>query len=209
MAPLLGANCYLVGTGGSACVIVDPGRGADEAIVAALEADGLTPTAVLLTHGHLDHSWSSAELAARYGIPVRVHADDVYRLRDPIGSLGPLGAQIAALAGEPDGPPAPAAVEPFTDAVPFAGFTVLHAPGHTEGSTVFLLEAPGEPTVALTGDVLFAGTVGRTDLPGGDATAMARTLRRLAALPADTRVLPGHGPVSTIDGELATNPHLR
>jgi glyoxylase-like metal-dependent hydrolase (beta-lactamase superfamily II) len=83
-----------------------------------------------------------------------------------------------------------------------------HAPGHTEGSTLYLLAA-GDDRVAFTGDVLFAGSVGRTDLPGGDPVAMAATLREVVgALPPGTHVLPGHGPATRVDAELATNPYL-
>jgi len=117
------------------------------------------------------------------------------------------------MAGRPAGPPVPSRVESFGAGTDVPGVVVgriraLHAPGHTEGSTVYLVGEAGTETVALTGDVLFAGTIGRCDLPGGDERAMATTLRRLAVLDPGTRVLPGHGPASTIGDELATNPYL-
>ncbi len=210
-APLLGASCHVVPDGGG-CVVVDPGAGVAAQVLHAVASAGLTPHAILLTHGHLDHTWGAAELSDEWGVPVLVHEDDAYRLADPVGSLGPLGTQLAAMAGRPAGPPVPTRLETFradpeTPAVVVGGIRALHAPGHTEGSTVYLV-ADGPEAVALTGDVLFAGTVGRCDLPGGDEHAMAATLRRLARLDVATRVLPGHGPWTTIGDELAGNPYL-
>lgn len=211
-APLLGASCHVV-PDGDGCVVVDPGGGVADQVRAAVASADLTPHAILLTHGHLDHTWSAAELADEWAVPVLVHEDDAYRLADPVGSLGPLGTQLAAMAGLPAGPPAPARLETFRADPEVPGVVVgqvraLHAPGHTEGSTVYLVDGAGGEAVALTGDVLFAGTIGRCDLPGGDERAMAATLRRLARLDVATRVLPGHGPWTTIGDELAHNPYL-
>ena len=211
-APLLGASCHVV-PDGDGCVVVDPGAGVAGQVREAVAAAGLVPHAILLTHGHLDHTWDAAELSDAWGVPVLVHEDDAYRLADPLGSLGPLGTQLAAMAGSPTGPAVPARVETFRadDEVPrivVGHVRALHAPGHTEGSTVFLVDGAGDEPIALTGDVLFAGTIGRCDLPGGDERAMAATLRRLARLDVATRVLPGHGPRTTIGDELATNPYL-
>lgn len=208
VAPLLETNCYLVEADG-ALWVVDPGAGAAEQVDAVVAAEGLVPAGVLLTHGHLDHTWDAAQVADRYGIPVHVHADDAYRLADPVNSLGPVGAAIAAMAGAPEGPPSPERVVPFGSEGPLGvPVRALHAPGHTEGSTVYLLDAEDGP-VALTGDVLFAGSVGRTDFPGSDPAAMATSLRRLTTLDPATRVLPGHGPATTVAAELAHNPYLR
>lgn len=211
-APLLGTNCHLV-PDGDGCVVVDPGAGVAAQVREAVASAGLTPHAILLTHGHLDHTWCAAELSEEWAVPVLVHEDDAYRLADPVGSLGPLGTQLAAMAGRPAGPAVPARVETFRADAEVPGLVVgqvraLHAPGHTEGSTVYLVEGDGAETIALTGDVLFAGTIGRCDLPGGDESAMAATLARLARLDVATRVLPGHGPWTTIGDELATNPYL-
>lgn len=222
VAPLLGASCHLLVVDGR-CVVVDPGGGVVPDVVALVEAEGWDVVALLATHGHVDHTWSAAELGAAFDVPLHIHASDAYRLRDPFGSLGPLGPsleQLAVQAGWGSGPGTPDRVETFdTDdggtltlrlgeatGTPVV-LTALHAPGHTEGSTVYLVDAPA-PT-ALTGDVLFAGTIGRTDLPGGDGRLMTRTLRRLAALPPETAVLPGHGPSTTIEAELGVNPYLR
>lgn len=208
VAPLLDTNCHLIEADGDLWV-VDPGAGAAEQVDAAVAATGLVPVGVLLTHGHLDHTWDAARVSDMYAIPVHVHVDDAYRLADPVRSLGPVGAAIATMAGVADGPPCPSRVVTFgTDGPPGAPVAVLHAPGHTEGSTVYLLDADDGP-VALTGDVLFAGAIGRTDFPGSDAAAMTRSLRRLAALDPATRVLPGHGPATTIAAELVRNPYLR
>lgn len=216
VAPLLGTVCYVVADG-DACVVVDPGAGVVDEVRGAVRQAGGTPTAVLLTHGHLDHTWSAAELSDEYGIPVLVHEDDAYRLADPVGTLGPLGSQLVASLGVQAGPPVPGRVETFRAGhlpaplrpLGTGGLRALHAPGHTEGSTVYLLVSPDGTPVALTGDVLFAGTIGRCDLPGGDEAAMAATLRRLATLDPATEVLPGHGPATTLGAELAANPFLR
>ncbi|GEN78831.1 MBL fold metallo-hydrolase [Actinotalea fermentans] len=211
-APLLGASCHVV-PDGDGCVVVDPGAGVADQVRDAVASAGRRPHAILLTHGHLDHTWSAAELSEEWAVPVLVNEDDAYRLADPVGSLGPLGAQLAAMAGQPAGPPVPTRLETFRADVDMPSVVVgqvraLHAPGHTEGSTVYLVDGPGAEAFALTGDVLFAGTIGRCDLPGGDDHAMAATLRRLARLDAATHVLPGHGPWTTIGDELATNPYL-
>jgi glyoxylase-like metal-dependent hydrolase (beta-lactamase superfamily II) len=208
VAPLLATNCHLVLDGGRLWV-VDPGAGAAPQVSAFVDAECVVVAGILLTHGHLDHTWDAAELSDRYRVAVHVHADDAYRLADPVRSLGPVGVAVAEMAGIPDGPPTPSRIETF-DAVGPAGapVTTLHCPGHTEGSTVFRVAAD-DGAVALTGDVLFAGSVGRTDFPGSDPALMATSLARLAALDPATRVLPGHGPASTIAAELATNPFLR
>lgn len=219
VAPLLGAACHVV-VDGSRCVVVDPGGGVVDDLVALVEAHGWRPVAVLLTHGHLDHTWSAGEVQTRWGVPVHVHADDAYRVHDPVGSLGPLGVQLVAMTGL-SAPPAPADLRTFTAPtdepveLPLGPaddpvlVRALHCPGHTQGSTTYLVPLGDGGTAALTGDVLFAGTIGRTDLPGGDDAAMARTLQRLATLDATTQVLPGHGPASTIGRETRDNPFLR
>jgi len=157
VAPLLGSNCYLVSDGGR-CVVVDPGGGAADGVRAVVRTEGLAPVAILLTHGHVDHTWDAAEVSEEYQVPVRLHTADVYRLHDPLGSLGPLGPELAGMVGAPSGPPVPDRIEAFTSDGPVVpGIAAMHAPGHTEGSTVYLLDGPGGP-MALTGDVLFAGS---------------------------------------------------
>nr|WP_202627729.1 MBL fold metallo-hydrolase [Cellulomonas sp. APG4] len=223
----MGASCHVVGDDGGPAVVVDPGLGVTSSVLTLVREAGLDVRAVLITHGHVDHTWDAAPLSERLGVPVHVHARDRHRLADPFGTLGPLGAELARAASadpgaeyrEPSDVRVLDVVEDeaeVTFAAPGATVTLraLHAPGHTEGSTVYLLrgrtsDAVVDGPVALTGDVLFARSIGRTDLPGGDDAAMARTLRRLALLPPGTVVLPGHGPATTIADELRDNPYLR
>ncbi|PFG43294.1 glyoxylase-like metal-dependent hydrolase (beta-lactamase superfamily II) [Isoptericola jiangsuensis] len=241
VAPVFGTNCCVVvaaqahDDGRRDCVVVDPGAGTAGQVDRLVSDQGLVPRAVLVTHGHVDHTWDAAELCDRYDVPLRLHAADAYRVADPFGTIG-LGAALDAPAASvsealvealdaygvtPRDFRAPGRVEPFDGAVTdlTAGdvrLRALHAPGHTEGSTLYLLDGPAaadadaEVTgVVLTGDVLFAGGVGRTDLPGADVEAMLATLRDVVpALPPRHVVLPGHGPTSTVARELATNPFL-
>ncbi|UJP39090.1 MBL fold metallo-hydrolase [Cellulomonas palmilytica] len=232
VSPVFGARTSVLVADDGACVVVDAGALVADAVVSLVEERGLVPQGVLVTHGHADHVWDAGPLARRLGVAVHVHARDAYRLVDPFGTLGVLGGA----AHDPSGPLAqslaavgadPAAYERPDDLSTFGtpsgadegarerdddvrlelGPVVLvarHAPGHTEGSTLYLVDG-----VAFTGDVLFAGTVGRTDLPGGDPEVMARTLREVVArLDPATRVVPGHGPTSDVARELATNPFL-
>ena len=213
-----------------ACVVVDPGAGAGAQVRALVAARGLTPRAVLVTHGHADHTWDAPALSRDLDVPVLLHAGDAYRLEDPFGTLGVLDPRH-----DPSGPLAqalrgagvdvaswrvPERVEPFGTAgagrtadveLDLGGVRVLarHAPGHTEGSTMYLVDGGDPDPVVLSGDVLFAGGIGRTDLPGGDPAAMAATLRDVVAtLPPGSRVLPGHGPATDVATELSTNPYL-
>lgn len=230
VSPVLGARCTVV-VSGPACVIVDPGARVADDVLATVAAHGLVVHGILLTHGHADHTWDAGPLAAALDVAVHVHAADRYRLDDPFGTLGVLGAvppggegalaQVLRQAGvDPGGYLPPDRVATFGDEpgphgrspdarLELGPLTVVarHAPGHTEGSTIYLLD---DAATALTGDVLFAGTIGRTDLPGGDDLVMARTLREvIATLPPGTRLLPGHGPASDLHTELRHNPFLQ
>ncbi len=203
------ANCYLVAAGpGGECVVVDPGEGAEEGIERALREHELTPAAVLATHGHYDHVASAAAVADAHGVAVHIRPEDRHLLTDPLAGLGPeLGAVVGTVTL-----PEPAAVEPLSEGpLDLAGLRieVLHTPGHTPGSVVFGLRTEEGGRVALTGDTLFAGSVGRTDLPGGDPAALATSLRTtVLSLADDTVVLPGHGGSTTIGRERAGNPFL-
>ncbi|MDQ0427091.1 MULTISPECIES: MBL fold metallo-hydrolase [Cellulomonas] len=231
VAPVFAARCSVVVADDGTCVVVDPGAGAGEQVRRAVAERDLHPRAVLVTHGHADHTWDAPALADAFGVPVLLHAGDAYRLDDPFGSLGvldprhdptgPLAQALAAAGVDLGSWHAPAHVETFgtadgdrsPDTVLDLGgvrLTARHAPGHTEGSTLYVLGDDAPEPVVLSGDVLFAGSVGRTDLPGGDPAAMATTLRDVVgALPRAARVLPGHGPATDVATELATNPYLR
>jgi glyoxylase-like metal-dependent hydrolase (beta-lactamase superfamily II) len=219
---VFGTNCYVVAAGpGEDCLVVDPGIGVLPQLRETLAEHRLRPAAVLLTHGHVDHTYSVTPVCGAHGVAAHVHADDRYRLRDPLASLSPvlissLEQQFgrAATWAEPDDVVTLDGSTPLT----LAGLRVevIHAPGHTEGSVMFALDgvpagAPaGMSSTVLTGDVLFAGSIGRTDLAGGDHATMLNSLRdRVLPLPDDTWVLPGHGPDTTIARERATNPFLR
>ncbi|PRX96044.1 MBL fold metallo-hydrolase [Allonocardiopsis opalescens] len=208
------ANCFVAATGpGEECVIVDPGEDAEAGIDELLREHRLRPVAVLLTHGHLDHMWSVAPVCGARGVPAYVHPGDRALLADPARGF-PLAAGQRLLGGleftEPDD------VRELGDGavLELAGLeiTVDHAPGHTPGSVAFRLPRAadgGRPEVMFSGDLLFAGSVGRTDLPGGDPDAMVRSLSRVVlSRPDDTAVLPGHGPQTTVGRERAANPFL-
>ncbi|PSK96928.1 glyoxylase-like metal-dependent hydrolase (beta-lactamase superfamily II) [Haloactinopolyspora alba] len=219
-APVLGTNCYVLAPdGGRQCVLVDPGIAVDEQVDALLAEHLLEPVAALVTHGHVDHTFALAQLCQRRDLPVYLHEADAYRLADPIGTLGPdLAPMLAALADDWVEPPD---VRTFSDGSPLwlAGIRIepVHSPGHTEGSTLYHVPSQdgSDGSMCFTGDVLFAGTIGRTDLPGGDDERMRHTLGELARPEADggladaTTVLPGHGESSTLGQERTTNPYLR
>ncbi|WP_216217433.1 MBL fold metallo-hydrolase [Amycolatopsis aidingensis] len=202
------ANCYLLATGaGREAVIVDPGEGAADRIEQVLREHELTPAGVLATHGHFDHVYSAAVVADTYGVAVWIHPHDRVLLSDPLAGLGP---ELAAAFGGSVQLTEPAEVAELAEGVlELAGLriTVEHVPGHTPGSVLLRLDNTEGGRLVLTGDTLFAGSVGRTDLPGGDPGALAHSLRtKLSVLADDTVVLPGHGPSSTIGQERRTNP---
>ena len=208
------ANCYLVAPApGEECVIVDPGQDAQRGIEELLARYRLKPIAVLLTHGHLDHVWSVAPVCGAKGIPAYIHPGDRELLTDPAKGLAMnVGQQLfgGLTFSEPDD------VLELADGgtLTLAGceFTVGHAPGHTPGSVTFRADAAPDGydygRTLFTGDLLFAGSIGRTDLPGGDHQVILRSLERALTLPDDTLVLPGHGPQTTIGAERRGNPFL-
>ncbi len=214
----LAANCYLLATSaGADCVVVDPGMDAFDTLSEVVAEHRLTPAAVLLSHGHLDHVADAAAVAARWSLPCWVHPADRYMLSDPLAALpSSMHAMVA-----PPGEPTPVFVEPadlrcYVDGelLVLAGLSisVTYAPGHTGGSVLLRTAYPDDAavdSVVLSGDVLFAGSIGRTDLPGGDHATMLDTLRRhLVSLPDSVVVLPGHGAQTTIARERAHIPYL-
>lgn len=205
-------NCYVIAAApGEPCLIVDPGQGSAAWVRETVAEHGLAPAGVLLTHGHIDHVWCVTPVASGFGIPALIHADDAYRLDDIIGSSVMFNAdQLRSMMQSDLDLAEPDDVRLIGDGqeLDIIGLrmTVVHAPGHTEGSVLFSL--PDESTL-LSGDVLFAGSIGRTDLPGGDSAAMLRSLARVMTAPDDTRVLPGHGEATTIGRERVTNPYVQ
>jgi glyoxylase-like metal-dependent hydrolase (beta-lactamase superfamily II) len=204
-------NCYVVATGpGEPCIIVDPGQQSIDGVHDIIREHRLVPAAVLLTHGHIDHVWSVAPLSSEFEIPALIHVADRYRLADPAGtSIVAAREQLMAMTKNSLELTEPSDVRLLEDeqVLELVGleFTVRHAPGHTEGSSVF--EAAD---VMFSGDVLFAGSIGRTDLPGGSNEQMLDSLRRVILPAADeVTVLPGHGPQTTIGAERAANPYLQ
>jgi hydroxyacylglutathione hydrolase len=205
------ANCYLVAPGpGSECLIIDPGEDAAPGIDEIVERYRLRPAAVLLTHGHLDHIWSVVPVCGASGIPAYIHPADRALLTDPARGFS-LQAGQQLLRGltftEPD------EVLELTDGatLELAGVRLVvdHAPGHTPGSVTFRLPSAADPGTLFSGDLLFAGSVGRTDLPGGDYQTILDSLARVCLpLPDETVVLAGHGPQTTIGAERAANPFL-
>ncbi len=206
---LTATNCWVVApAAGEQCVIIDPGIGIGPRLDAVIDEHRLHPVAVLLTHGHIDHTFSVVPVCDARDIPAYIHPGDRVQLADPWSGLGaPYGSPVMGLetlpAAEPDD------VRELEDGsvVELAGltFTAQHAPGHTGGSVVFLIEE-----LLFSGDVLFAGSIGRVDLPGGSMADMLDTLKRVV-LPLDdgVDVRPGHGPATTIGRERAINPYLQ
>lgn len=206
-------NCYVLAPeAGGPCVVVDPGQDAVEPLTDLLAKHRLSPVAVLLTHGHIDHTWSVHPVCDGHDIPAYVHPADRAMIADPGRGVSP---QLMAMLGdltfrEPD------EVREMTDGavLDLAGvqLTVDHTPGHTEGSVIFrspFETEDGVTELVLAGDTLFAGSIGRTDLPGGSHEVMLASLRdKLLPLADDVVVLPGHGAATTIGRERASNPYL-
>ena len=209
-AGMLACNCYVLAPhAGSDAIVVDPGQRAFGPLRRILDENRLTPAAVLLTHGHIDHLWSAQKVSDTFGCPVFIHPEDRFMLTDPIRGFGPRIAQMAfgSLFREPK-----QVVELDSDGDTLdlggMGVTVDHTPGHTRGSVVFRV-ADGNTSLAFTGDTLFKQSVGRTDLPGGSGRDLLESIvTKLLVLDDVTRVLPGHGESSTIGFERYANPFL-
>ncbi len=181
---------YIIADDRGDAILIDPSRGEREAM-ATIREHGLKVLEILNTHGHQDHVFDNASLKERTQARLAIHAADAYR-------LDPARRHPSTL----DAPPSVADDLIAEGPLPYlrdVELVALHTPGHTEGSTSFYLPADG---VLFSGDVLFAGNVGRVDLPGSDPKAMELSLARVAVLPPGTRVFPGHGPATTIGAEL-------
>ncbi len=195
-------------------MVVDPGEGSERPLDELLRQHRLDPVAVLLTHGHFDHIFAVTPVCDGHDIPAWIHPEDRVLLSDPLRALSTearqfFGGRVALRE--------PREVRLLADktALELAGLTLTvdHTPGHTRGSVTFRSGAGGGPgagsSLLVSGDTLFAGSIGRTDLPGGDHGQMLASLRdKILVLDDETVVLPGHGPQTTIGRERASNPFL-
>ncbi len=193
-------NCYILEPEQGKAIVIDPGDDTDQ-IADLLKDKGLTPIAYLMTHGHVDHITSLREIAEKFPAPIALHADDA------AWAFGEESRIMPFL--EVPSKPEEIAID-LKERREIADLgtpcEVIHTPGHTPGSVCFYFP---RCSVVVTGDTLFAGSVGRTDLPGGNARTLAESLNKLKELPDDTQVLPGHGPASTIGNEKRTNYFMR
>jgi hydroxyacylglutathione hydrolase len=205
------ANCYIVAPGpGEQCLIIDPGQDAEAGIDEIVQRYRLRPAAVLLTHGHIDHVWSVAPVCGARDIPAYIHPADRALLSDPARGF-PLAQGQQLLGGLTFTEPADVVELTGGMTLDLAGVQVVadHAPGHTPGSLTFRLPADADPGTLFSGDLLFAGSIGRVDLPGGDYATILDSLARVCLpLPDETVVLSGHGPKTTIGAERTGNPYL-
>lgn len=191
------ANCFVVRSG-DAIAIVDPGAEPDR-IAAVADEWGGQPQVILLTHAHVDHVGGVAGLARRYGIPVHLHAEDLPLYRNAAHQGAMFGVAVEA-------PPDPDEWLVHGQQLRFGdlSFEVRHAPGHSPGGVVLVGES-----VAFVGDCVFSGSIGRTDLPGGDLRTLLASIRdQILVLPEDTVLYSGHGPPTTVGVEASSNPFL-
>lgn len=192
------ANCYIVYDSDTMkAVIVDPGEDADK-VIGEIENGGFKPELLVNTHGHYDHVLSDEQIRLKFNIPLAAHKDEINMLADPDRNGSSMfGTAVSVKAPE----------MPLDDnqevALSFAKFKVIHTPGHTKGGICLLFDG-----FLITGDTLFAGTIGRTDFPGGDFDEMMRSLEKIKKLDHSTVLYPGHGSSTTLANELRHNPYL-
>lgn len=197
----LGVNCLILGDADTKeGVVVDPGGNVDK-IAAVVKKHGLTVRYIINTHGHFDHVGGNLQAVKTFGAPLLVHSNDAEMLG--------RSAEVARMYGM-QGENSPAPDQLLTDGMELAfgshRIKVLHTPGHTQGGCCLYLEAEGK---VITGDTLFADSIGRTDLPGGSHKQLLESIRtRLFTLPDDVTAYPGHGPATTIGHEKRSNPYF-
>ncbi len=205
------ANCFVLAAAARGpCVVVDPGEGAEQPLDEMLREHRLDPVAVLLTHGHFDHIFAVAPVCDGHDIPAWIHPEDRVLLSDPMRALSTEARQFFGGRVQLREPREVRALDDGAS-LELAGltFVVDHTPGHTRGSVTFRSATDDGQGLLVSGDTLFAGSIGRTDLPGGDHQQMLASLRnKILVLGDETIVLPGHGPRTTIGRERATNPFL-
>ncbi|MBO8156103.1 MAG: MBL fold metallo-hydrolase [Bacillaceae bacterium] len=194
----LGTNCYLI-ENESEVLIIDPGDHGD-AIIARINEQQLKPVAILLTHAHFDHIGAVEQIRNEYDIPVYLHEEEHDWLTDPMLNGSQLFAVVEPIKGKkPD-----FSLEEGEMSLGSFTFDVKHTPGHSPGSTSFIFHEEG---FVVAGDTLFQGSIGRTDLPGGNHQQLLDSIEeKILILPDHTTVYPGHGPKTTVGSEKVSNP---
>ena len=195
----LGINCYIIYDDETLkALIVDPGEDGDK-VIAAIEAERLIPELLINTHGHYDHILSDDKIREKYKIPLAIHKDEVEMISDPQKNASVYFAKPTSVKA-----PEILLSDGEIVSLSFAKFKVIHTPGHSKGGICLLFDG-----FLISGDTLFAGTIGRTDFPGGDFGEMENSLKKLAVLDPSTVIYPGHASRTTLANELRHNPYLQ